>query len=190
MGIFYTGKGDKGKSIIGNRKIDKICLEISVLGDLDELNCLLGAVRHEKLVPLHEKIIREVQENLFIIQANVAGATLFCGKQVVRLHSPQEVPDFPAGKITEIEKIIDGLEREIKPAKKFVIPGETRESAWLDVARAASRRVEREVLKVHKKYPLPPAIPAYLNRLSSLLFALARAEAKRVGKKERHPGYK
>ncbi|MDO8557364.1 MAG: cob(I)yrinic acid a,c-diamide adenosyltransferase [Candidatus Jorgensenbacteria bacterium] len=182
MGIFYTGKGDKGKSIIGKRKVDKTCLEISALGDLDELNCLLGAVRNEKLLPYHKKVISEVQENLFIIQANVAGATLFYGEH--------KSPDFPAGKITEIEKIIDGLEREIKPAKKFVIPGETRESAWLDVARTVSRRVEREVLKVHKKRPLPPTIPAYLNRLSSLLFALARAEAKRVGKKERHPRYK
>lgn len=182
MGIFYTGKGDKGQSIIGRRKVDKTCLEISALGDLDELNCLLGAVRHEKLIPLHKKIICEVQENLFIIQANVAGVTLFCGEY--------KSPDFPAGKITGIEKIIDGLEREIKPAKKFVIPGETRESAWLDVARAVSRRVEREVLKVHKKYRLPLVILAYLNRLSSLLFALARAEAKHGGKKERHPRYK
>lgn len=182
MGILYTGKGDSGKSIIGKKRVDKTCIEISSLGDLDELNSLLGAVQHENIFLKHKKMLRKVQENLFIIQANIAGIALYSRKF--------KTPDFPENNVKEIEKIIDGIEREIKPAQKFIIPGGTRGSAWLDLARAVSRRVEREILKVHKKYPLPPAMLAYLNRLSSLLFALARAETARRKKKETHPRYK
>lgn len=197
MGLFYTGKGDKGKSIVGKKKIDKTSIEIEALGDLDELNSLLGIVRHRMLDKRFKEIILDVQENLFIIQANVAGSMLarrsFSGGGVSKF----KPPEFKDLKIKELEKIIDNLERKIKPAKKFIIPGAMEKSAWLDYARAVSRRAERSVLRFSKNYKLrttdyklDPNILAYLNRLSSLFFALARMIVKESDKSEKYPKYR
>lgn len=187
MGLFYTGKGDKGKSFVGKKKIDKTSIEIEALGDLDELNSLLGIVRSSVSNKIFKKIILDVQENLFIIQANVAGV----------FYPKFKPPEFKSLKIKELEKIIDNFERKIKPAKKFIIPGASEESAWLDYARAVSRRVERSVLKIavrRKPYAIrwtfDPNILAYLNRLSSLFFAMARMAVKRSSKAERYPQYR
>ena len=179
MGLFYTGKGDKGKSVVGKKKIDKTSIEIEALGDLDELNSLLGIVRHWMLNKRFLEIIIDVQENLFIIQANVAG-----------FMAPKfKPPEFKSLKIKELEKIIDGFEHKIKPARKFIIPGANEESAWLDYARVFSRRVERNILRHSKKHKLNPNILSYMNRLSSLFFAMARMSVKLSDIKERYPQY-
>src|SRR3989344_5921053 len=99
MGVFYTGKGDGGKSFIGKKTIDKTCRAVSALGALDELNSLIGAVRHEALTSHNRQILLDIQENLFIIQANVAGVALYAGNY--------PVPEFPERKIREMEYIID-----------------------------------------------------------------------------------
>lgn len=189
MGIFYTGKGDKGKSIVGKKKIDKTSIEVEALGDLDELNSLLGIVRSSLARrsfseggvsnKMFKDIILSVQENLFIIQANVA---VFMTPQF-------KPPVLKKEKITEIEKIIDDFEKKIKPARKFVISGITEESGWLDYVRAVSRRAERGVFKHSKKYKTDPAILAYLNRLSSLFFAMARMSVKMSNKIDQNPKY-
>lgn len=199
MGIFYTGKGDKGKSYVGKRSVLKTCLEVEALGQLDELNSMLGVLKSlpteasakagRKISKNLKKILHEVQENLFIIQSHVAN---------IMLNESFKVPEFSAkggsasgeknSKIKELEKIIDDIERKIPPLKKFVISGANQTSAWLDLLRAKSRNVERSVLKIKRINRLNSDIKAYLNRLSSLFFALARHEAKNL--KERHPRYK
>jgi len=121
-----------------------------------------------------------VQEKIFIIQAHIA-ALIFKGKESARITK---------GHIKELEAIIEALEKEIEPAKKFVISGEHEVSAWLDYARAVTRKVEREVVRFKKKKEVSPETVAFLNRLSSFLFALARSEMKKSGKKEKHPKYK
>jgi len=189
MPLFYTGKGDKGKSYVGKKKVDKSCFEIETLGDLDEFNSFLGLIKSHTIPKDTKKYLHSVQEKLFIIQAQIA-ALLFKSKY--------PSPKIKKAHIKEIEKIIDALEKKIKPARKFIIPGETQTSAWLDYARALSRRVERNVLKIAKKTirrssgqeKISAETLAYLNRLSSLLFALARFETKRARKKEKHPTYK
>lgn len=187
MGFFYTGKGDRGKSFVGKKEIDKTSIEIEALGDLDELSSLLGLVRQNIKHRVFNKIILDIQENLFIIQANVAGIW----------YPKFKSPIFKKEKIKEIEKIIDNFEQKIKPAKKFIIPGASEESAWLDYARTLARRAERSVLRFSKNhglrtkdYRLNPNISAYLNRISSLLFAMARMAVKVHGKPERYPQYK
>lgn len=180
MGIFYTGKGDKGKSVVGKKKIDKTSIEIEALGDLDELNSLLGLVQSSVSNKMFKEIILGVQENLFIIQANVAG-----------FMAPKfKPPIFKKEKIKELENIIDDFERKIKPALKFVIPGRTKESAWLDYARTVSRRAERSVIRHSKRHLLNLAILSYMNRLSSLFFAMARIEVRRNRRTERYPQYR
>lgn len=173
--MLYTGKGDKGTTKTfgcDQGRISKSSELPEALGTLDELNSYLGFVKvfarntvdvrvtlGKKKVPCSE-IIRDVQESLFIIQAEVAGAPKVIGK----------------GKVTQVEKIVNTIETLIPPITKFSIAGGTELSAQLDVARTLSRRTERRVVAVHELglRKLSPNTLAYLNRLSSLLFALAR----------------
>lgn len=125
------------------------------------------------------KILHEVQENLFIIQSHIAS---------LMLNSEFKVSKFESDKVRDSEKIIDDIERKLPLLKKFVISGANQGSAWLDFLRAKSRNVERSVLRIVKVEELDPEIKKYLNRLSSLFFALARWEAR--NSKEKNPKYK
>ncbi len=192
MTIFYTRKGDSGSSIIGKKKIKKTNPFTETLGELDELNSMIGVLKADRISLRLEKILHQVQEDLFIIQANVA---------YVMLKEKRKPPVFLPAKIVWSEQIIDTIENKLKSPKGFVISGSTRNSAWLDMLRARSRKVERSVLKIvslreisrrEKNWELKidGNIVPYLNRLSSLFFALARDESHRAGKKEQHPKYK
>ena len=185
MSQFYTKKGDGCCSIINGRKIDKTCIEVDALGELDELNSLIGVLKSQRALNNLKKIIHEVQENLFIIQANVAA---------IILAGDFNIPKFGENKVEKIEKIIRQYEKSIKPIKKFIISGSNHVSAWLDLIRAKTRKAEIAVIKVTRvkkgRKEIDPEIVPYLNRLSSLFFVLARAEAKKKRKKEEHPSYK
>lgn len=164
MILFYTGKGDKGSSYVGKKKYPKDSPIIETLGDLDELNSLLGVVRTiVKKRDLQKKLV-EVQENLFIIQARVAWL----------MPKKFESPQMTKGKIRKMEKEIKEIENQIRPEKGFIIPGKNTEAAWLDLARSVSRRTERSAVRLNKKHPLPQEVLTYLNRLSSYLYAQAR----------------
>ena len=180
MGLFFTGKGDKGSSHIGKKKYPKDSPIVEALGDLDELNSLLGVVKTQiHRVGLSKKL-EKIQENLFIIQARVAWL------MYPKFPSPQITKD----KIRAMEKEIDAIEKKIRPERGFIISGSDPVSSWLDMLRAVSRRVERRVVKLHKTRALPQEILSYLNRLSSYLYALARAEAVAKKIKESRPTYK
>ena len=185
MTIFYTRKGDSGDSIIGKKKIKKTSPHTEALGELDELNSMTGVLKADKVSPRLAKILHQIQEDLFIIQANIA---------YVMLKEKRKPPVFLPAKTAWSEKIIDSIEKKLKSPKGFVISGSTRNSAWLDMLRARSRKTERRVVGIaydKKGNPvINPDILPYLNRLSSLFFALARDEAYRAGKKELHPKYK
>lgn len=180
MGLFYTGKGDGGQSNIGGKKIDKTCVEMRSLGELDELNSLLGLARTQKISAKTKAILKDIQQDLFIVQANI-GALLFGNEWP----APPLLPE----KIKKLEQWIDDFEKKVKPARGFIIAGENQASAWLDLARTVSRRAEREVLVVAKEQAIDANVLAYMNRLSSLMFALARLEAKKRKTKEEHPRY-
>ena len=176
MALFYTGKGDKGVSYIGKKKYPKDSPVFKVLGDLDELNSLLGLVKTRvKKKELVGKLER-VQQDLFIIQANVAWF----------LYPKFKAPKFSQAKVTRLEQEIQEIERMVKPERGFIVAGANESSAWLDYLRTVSRRVERKATTMHKKHRLSKEILTYLNRLSSYLYALARAQA---GKKETAPTY-
>ena len=167
--------------MVGKKRIKKSDFFVDVLGELDELNCMIGVLKSQKKIPPHLKnVLHQVQENLFIIQSHVAN--LMLGQSF-------KVPKFESSKVKEIEKIIDDIEAKLPPLKKFVIPGANETSAWLDLLRAKSRNVERSIFKIKNlKLKIDASILAYMNRLSSLFFALARWEAR--NKKEKHPSYK
>ena len=123
-----------------------------------------------------ENIINEVQQNLFIIQAEVAGAD----------------KTIKAGKIKELENYIGAAERAMPPIKTFFISGGTESGALLDVARTFTRRAEREVIRAVEtgEIAIDKHTLTYLNRLSSLCYALARFANFKAGVKEQPPKYK
>jgi cob(I)alamin adenosyltransferase len=187
----YTGKGDGGTTKTfgcDQQRISKSSELPEALGTLDELNSFLGlakvrakqvqdsGVKIGKKTLTTSRILRDVQENLFTVQAEVAGAPKKIGKP----------------KVTEIETIVNTIEKEIPPITAFSIAGGTELSAILDVARTLSRRAERRVVAVHELglRKMSDNTRAYLNRLSSLLFALARLANHKSGIEEEHPTYK
>lgn len=179
MSLLYTRKGDKGVSHIGKKRIKKTNPFVEALGQLDELNSMLGVLKSMKIQKNLIDTLHEIQESLFIIQANLA---------YLMLKEKRTPPLLGSAKTKRVEKIIEQIENKLNPAKKFVISGTTYLSAWLDLLRAKSRNVERSVLRSDVGGKLNPEIRVYLNRLSSLFFALARWESR--NKKEKYPTYK
>lgn len=183
--MLYTRKGDDGKTELFSAKggpasgwgcdqrFSKSSAIAEALGSLDELNSFLGIVK-AKSQQLIAKSLREIQENLFIIQAQVAGVD-------------KKISDR---KIKEVEKIIDDIEKEIPPLKSFIIPGANEISAMFDFVRTLARKTERRVVAVSEENIIIDSNTLkYLNRLSSLLYALARLSAFESCKEESHPSY-
>jgi cob(I)alamin adenosyltransferase len=186
----YTGKGDGGttKVIDSKERFSKASILAETLGSLDELNAFLGFCkmraqvlgepslpRGKKMVPI-SAILREMQENLFILQAEVAGAK----KKLTRV------------KVSGVETRIAEVEAIIPPITAFSIAGGTELSAMLDVARTIARRTERRLVEVHQSElrKVGEHSRAYANRLSSLLFALARFVNHAALVKEESPQYR
>lgn len=180
MALFYTGKGDKGKSYIGKKKYQKDLPILVTLGELDELNSLIGLVRSNIKRKKLQLELKKVQETLFIIQARVA----------LIMYPKFKAPKLKKEKITELEKEIKSIEKKINPKRGFIISGINSDSAWFDYLRTVARRTERALVGLNKKHQLTPEILAYINRLSSYFYALARFEASRRGLKESNPSYK
>lgn len=170
--------GDRGKSKIGNNKVPKDSLILEVLGELDELNSLVGVIKN--LVKKYKKELHQIQEDLFIIQAQIAWF----------MYPKFERPLIKEEKIKNLEKEIDKIEKKIKPQEGFIIPGKEINSAWLHYLRAVIRRVERKIVKLNKKHKLPKTTLSYINRLSSYIYALAREIVFLKKLKEESPKYK
>lgn len=162
----YTKKGDFGETDLFDPKTNKKIrvgkndLRIETIGTIDEMVCLLGIVKARMF---EKSLIEKIQKDLFTINSILAGFKL----------------PFPRSKVLFLEKKIDGLEEKSGPQKGFLIPGENLLSSYLHLARAVARRGERLVVSLSKKEKVKPNILVYLNRLSDLLFILARNEGKK-----------
>jgi cob(I)alamin adenosyltransferase len=182
--MLYTRKGDKGttKTFACNQSISKSSAVAEALGTLDEINSYLGLIKikadltgmkyEEKRI---SDIVYDIQNNLFIIQAEVAGAD----KTILE------------SKVKDIEKIVDGIEKAIPPINSFFISGGTELTANIDFARTLSRRAERRVVEAYDEgsIKIGDFTLSYLNRLSSLLYALARFVNFKNGIIEDKPNY-
>ncbi len=172
----FTGKGDDGttKTFACDQRRSKNSAVSEALGTVDELNAFLGIVKL-KSKDFFETI-NEVQQNLFIVQAELAGSKM------------NIIPE----KVQEVEKIINSAESEMPPIKSFFVSGGTEEGATFDFARTIARRAERRVIAAHEAGDpeMSASTLAYLNRLSSLLYALARLSNHRAGITEDKPQYK
>ncbi len=172
--MLYTGKGDNGTTKLFGciERIAKDDARIEALGNLDELNSWIGFCAAQAADTSLQSDLRELQETLFIIQAQVAGAD-------------KKIPDSA---VRGLEDFIAKVEKEIPPISSFTIPGATPLSASLDVARTIARRTERSIITLRDEALRERVIP-YCNRLSSVLFAYARLLAHRASVIENTPRY-
>ena len=182
----FTGKGDDGttKTFGCDQRISKGGVVAEALGSLDEVNSFLGLVKvksasFDNLKILDQsfaKIVNDVQQNLFIVQAEVAGSPMFISEE----------------KIKECENYINETEKILPPIKTFFVSGGTEIASIFDFARTSARKAERRVVSIvdDNKCQVNKNTLAYLNRLSSLLYALARLSNYLMGIKEDAPSYK
>jgi cob(I)alamin adenosyltransferase len=174
--MLYTGKGDNGKTSLYHcdQRLSKSSLVAEALGSLDEINSFLGWCK----VKTSGKVLSQIsstQDNLFSVQAEVAGADKFVTQNDV----------------TELEDWIAEIEKKLPEIKTFIVSGGTELAAMFDFARTIARRTERKVVAVSEAgdVALKPETLAYLNRLSSFLYALARGANNEAGIEEERPQY-
>ena len=156
----YTRTGDQGKTgLADGSRIDKFHSRIESLGNIDELNSIIGIILTEK-IPDNKKILLEkVQHDLF----DIGGELSIPGHFII-----------DDRKIDFLEKILDEMNNELEPLKEFILPGGTKISSYCHLARTVCRRVERNLFKLAQTDKVNEASLKYINRLSDMLFVLAR----------------
>lgn len=173
----YTKSGDLGEtSLLGGARVPKDHLRVVAYGDVDETNAALGAVRAFAGEPLG-RLLSGVQEDLFAIGAQLADPTH-------RVAAKRAKAAVTAARVRRLERAIDTREERLPPLRSFVLPGGTPTAALLHHARTVCRRAERSVVTLARESDVDPRIIVYLNRLSDLLFVLARFENHLAGRGE------
>ncbi len=166
--MLYTRSGDEGTTaLFGGGRVSKDSPRVEAYGAVDELNSALGVAAaflpQRRLV----RLLQDIQNELLNIGSELASES---GKAAA---AGQMFKD-PAAKIATVERLIDEYDAKVPPLRTFVLPGGTQGAALLHLSRAICRRAERAVVRLAGKEDVNPAIVAYLNRLSDLLFVLAR----------------
>jgi cob(I)alamin adenosyltransferase len=169
----YTKTGDKGETgLFGGARASKASERVTAYGEVDELNSFLGVVRsHAPQSPLSQPL-HEIQCDLFSVGAELA-------------KNPDKDVDLGVALVAEtdiqrLEGLIDSLEADLQPLKMFILPGGTHAAAFLHVSRTVCRRAERAVVRLSGQEPVRAELVRYLNRLSDLLFVMARHENHRA----------
>ena len=174
----YTKTGDRGETgLFGGGRVPKDHVRVAAYGEVDELNSVIGVAIAQLGAPLQPDLgpgLREVQADLFVVGANLA--TPAEGGR-----ANPHVPVLDPARITALEAWIDAAEGELEPLRHFVLPGGTPAAAALHLARTVCRRAERRVVTLAREAHVDPDHAIYLNRLSDLLFTLARLANHRAG---------
>src|SRR5262245_54241544 len=175
----YTKTGDAGDTgLFGGGRVAKNHPRVEAYGDVDELNAMLGAVRAAEPMPRIDEVLVPIQRDLFAIGALLATPD----REKMRQHL--EKANVDDARIAELERAIDAGDEELEPLRAFIIPGGTPKAAALHVARTVCRRAERRVVELGADTEIPSVVVIYLNRLSDLLFTLARVANHRSGEGE------
>jgi cob(I)alamin adenosyltransferase len=170
----YTKTGDAGEtSLFDNSRVSKADARVDAYGEVDELNACLGAARAAGLDEDLGAAVATIQKELFAVGARLADPSSRIAGRITKA----VVGDAA---IARLEQTIDALEAELKPLRKFILPGGSPAGALLHLARTVCRRAERRVIGLGAAAVEAPVI-VYLNRLSDLLFVMARAANHRAG---------
>ncbi len=160
MSLYYTGKGDTGETgLFGGGRVSKASARIEAIGDVDELQAFIGVARSMIEDETANALLHSAQEDLFAVNSDLANPN---GSR-----TSQEM-------VKNLERHIDDIARNQKPLRRFIFPSGSRGSAILHACRAICRRAERRVVAVQQSGHVNEHCKSYLNRLSSLLFVLAR----------------
>jgi len=172
----YTKTGDAGDTgLFGGGRVGKDHPRVEAYGDVDELNATLGLVRALEPMPRIDEVIVPIQRDLFSIGA------LLATPDRDKMKASLEKARIDDTRIRELELAIDQCETELEPLRSFIVPGGTAKAAALHVARTVCRRAERRVVALQHSEELPPIVVVFLNRVSDLLFMLARVANRRAG---------
>ena len=169
----YTRTGDKGKtSLFSGQRVSKSDLRVETYGTIDELNSAIGVVLSIKYKVLSiKKELIKIQNDLLDIGSALA--------------NPKSKPlNYLKKRVKEFEKFIDQMTEQMPPLKNFILPSGGQTGAFLHLARAISRRAERKIVALDNKEKIDNNIVIYVNRLSDLLFTMARFANFKEKKKE------
>ncbi len=171
----YTKRGDKGyTSLFGGSKVEKNDLRIQAYGTVDELNSVIGLGLTHPLSKKGSEILNEIQKQLFVLGADLA--------------TPQskktKVQRIKTDEIEQLESWIDTIDSSLPALTSFILPGGSKPGAYLHLARTVCRRAERHTVELKWNENISEETIIYLNRLSDLLFVLARFENQEAGLEE------
>ena len=171
----YTRTGDSGEtSLFDGTRVPKSEARVSTYGDVDELNAFLGLARATSDDEQLRAMLERIQRDLFALGSRLADPSHRIAERVTKAAVTAE-------DIARLESWIDTLENELQPLRRFILPGGVAAGAYLHVARTVCRRAERAMVALGE---LEPELLVYVNRLSDLLFVMARAANHRAGTAE------
>lgn len=157
----YTKTGDRGiTSLIGGKKVSKSAVRIEAYGDVDELNAYIGLLGDLDINSARKELLREIQDRLFTIGANLALAPE---------KTSNRIPDLTDDDTLLLERQIDDIQELVKPLTSFILPGGHQYVSFGHLARTVCRRAERAVVRLSETEPVDEIIIRYLNRLSDYL---------------------
>jgi cob(I)alamin adenosyltransferase len=177
MTRIYTKTGDAGDTgLFDGTRVSKADLRVESYGAVDELNAWLGLVRAEGVPADIDDMLLAIQGHLFALGAMLADPRH-------RIASRVEKASIGTHDVVRLEGWIDQLDLKLPPLRRFILPGGSRGGAMLHLSRTVCRRAERRIVSLGKG-TFDPVVVTYLNRLSDLLFVMARAANERVGVSE------
>jgi cob(I)alamin adenosyltransferase len=174
----YTKTGDSGEtSLFDNTRVSKADARVDAYGEVDELNACLGAARAAGAGGDLADALDAIQRDLFALGSRLADPSSRIAGRVTKAA-------ITAAAVERLEQLIDRLDAEVPPLRRFILPGGSPAGAWLHVSRTVCRRAERRVIGLGAG-AVDPILIVYLNRLSDLLFVMARAVNHRAGMPEK-----
>ena len=172
----YTKTGDRGDTgLFGGGRVAKDHPRVAAYGDVDELNSALGVVRATGPVQFFDALFESVQRDLFAIGGHLATP------DAAKVAKALEKAELSEQRVAEFERLMDEADEELPALRAFVLPAGTPKAAALHLARTVCRRAERSVVHLSHDAEVPDLFIVYLNRLSDLLFTLARLANNRDG---------
>lgn len=172
----YTKTGDAGETgLFGGGRVSKDHIRVAAYGDVDELNSVLGVVRATAPADFFDALFESIQRDLFSIGGHLATP------DPEKVRAALEKATLSEERVAEFERVMDAGDAELPPLRAFVLPGGTPKAAALHLARTTCRRAERAVVHLALQEEVPELFLIYLNRLSDLLFTLARLANHRAG---------
>jgi cob(I)alamin adenosyltransferase len=175
----YTKTGDEGDTgLFGGGRVPKDHPRVEAYGEVDELNSAIGVARAAAPVALFDELLECIQRDLFAIGGQLASP------DPEKVRKALEKAGLSEERVAVMERAIDEADRELPPLTAFVLPAGSAKAAALHLARTVCRRAERSVVGLSRDTTVPPVFVVYLNRLSDLLFTLARLANHREGVQE------